>query len=195
MVVKRDSKRKSILQKSVECFNRYGYDKTTLEDIGKACNLNKASLYYYYKNKEEIFHSVLQKEAIEYVDALEHQILTIKNPEKRILDMLAFRLEYYQKVLNIHKLSIENLQQIEPKFKDEIERLEGVEQNIIKLAIKEFYKGKEAKSIASSIVMISNGIKHEYVRKADTLFAYEVDYTGAAADTQQAIKLILKGIK
>jgi len=103
--------------------------------------------------------------------------------------------EYYQKVLNIHKLSIENLQQIEPKFKDEIERLEGVEQNIIELAIKEFYKGKEAKSIASSIVMISNGIKHEYVRKAETLFAYEVDYTGAAADTQQAIKLILKGIK
>jgi AcrR family transcriptional regulator len=193
--VKRDSKRKSILQKSIQCFSRHGYDKTTLEDIGKACNLNKASLYYYYKNKEEIFHSVLQKEAIEYIDALEHQIFSIKNPQKRILDMLAFRLEYYQKVLNIHKLSIENLQQIEPKFKNEIERLEQVEQSIIELALKEFYPGKDVKSIAASIIMISNGIKHEYVRKADTLFAYEADYSGAAADTQLAIKLILKGLK
>jgi len=169
--------------------------KTTLDDIGKACNLNKASLYYYYKNKEEIFHSVLQQEAIEYVDALDHEILIIKDPVERILKMLDFRLEYYQKVLNIHKLSIENLQQIEPKFKLEIERLEGVEQSIIELALKEFYTGSDVNEIAKTIILISNGIKHEYVRKADTLFAYEVDYTEAVKDTTLAVKLILKGIK
>jgi len=195
MVVKRESKRKKILLKSITCFNRYGYDKTTLDDIGKACNLNKASLYYYYKNKEEIFHSVLQQEAIEYVDALDHEILIIKDPEERILKMLDFRLEYYQKVLNIHKLSIENLQQIEPKFKLEIERLEGVERSIIELALKEFYTGSDVNEIAKTIILISNGIKHEYVRKADTLFAYEVDYTEAVKDTTLAVKLILKGIK
>lgn len=195
MVLKRDNKRKTILQKAIECFNRYGYDKTTLDDIGKACNLNKASLYYYYKNKEEIFISVLRNEAIEYVDALEKKILPIKNPEKRILQLAEFRLDYYQKVLNIHKLSIENLQQIEPRFKEEIQKLETVEQNLVGISLKEFYQGKDTKKIAKAIIMVSNGIKHEYVRTADTLFAYEVDYTEAKKDSRFAIQLILKGLK
>ncbi len=195
MMQKKENKRKTILEKAVECFTRYGYDKTTLDDIGKACHLNKASLYYYYKNKEQIFLNVLQNEAMDYVNAIDEKILKIKDPEKRILKLMDFRLENYQKILNLHKLSIENLHVINDKFKSELERLEQLEQNVIEVALKEFYKGKDVVKIARSIMLIANGIKHEYLRTADTLFAYEVDYSEVRKEVEYAVQLILKGIK
>ena len=41
-------KREQILKAAAECLSQYGYEKTTLSDIGKLVGLNKASLYYYY---------------------------------------------------------------------------------------------------------------------------------------------------
>ena len=52
-------KKQEILKAASECFARFGYEKTTLDDIGKMVGLNKASLYYYYKNKEDIFAEVV----------------------------------------------------------------------------------------------------------------------------------------
>jgi ribosome-binding protein aMBF1 (putative translation factor) len=39
----RSKKEKKILQVAKECFARFGYEKTTLEDIGRMSGLNKAS--------------------------------------------------------------------------------------------------------------------------------------------------------
>ena len=38
-------KRQMILEAAGECFDRFGYNKTTLKDIGERVGLNKASIY------------------------------------------------------------------------------------------------------------------------------------------------------
>jgi AcrR family transcriptional regulator len=44
-------------------FNRFGYKKTTMDDIAFAAGKGKSSLYYYFKNKEEVFEAVVENEA------------------------------------------------------------------------------------------------------------------------------------
>ncbi len=44
-------------------FNRYGFKKTTMDDIAYAAGKGKSSLYYYFKNKEEVFEAVADQEA------------------------------------------------------------------------------------------------------------------------------------
>lgn len=44
-------------------FNRFGYRKTTMDDIAFAAGKGKSSLYYYFKNKEEVFEAVVENEA------------------------------------------------------------------------------------------------------------------------------------
>lgn len=44
-------------------FSRFGYRKTTMDDIALAAGKGKSSLYYYFKNKEEVFEAVVEKEA------------------------------------------------------------------------------------------------------------------------------------
>ena len=46
-----------------ETFDRYGFKKTTMDDIAYAAGKGKSSLYYYFKNKEEVFEAVVEHEA------------------------------------------------------------------------------------------------------------------------------------
>ncbi len=48
-------------------FERYGFKKTTMDDIAFAAGKGKSSLYYYFKNKEEVFEAVVAHEAKQLV--------------------------------------------------------------------------------------------------------------------------------
>jgi AcrR family transcriptional regulator len=54
-IEKDDSVREQILEASREVFLKWGIKKTTMEDIAHAAGKGKSTLYYYFKNKEEIF--------------------------------------------------------------------------------------------------------------------------------------------
>ncbi len=55
--------RRKIIRAASEVFGRYGYRKTTVEDIAAQLHMVKSSLYYYFRGKEEIFHAVVDCEA------------------------------------------------------------------------------------------------------------------------------------
>jgi len=50
---KKDQNRENILKIAREIFSKYGYKKTTLDDIANAVRKGKSSLYYYFKSKED----------------------------------------------------------------------------------------------------------------------------------------------
>ncbi|HXL00524.1 MAG TPA: TetR/AcrR family transcriptional regulator [Dysgonamonadaceae bacterium] len=49
-----DEMRNTIICKAGELFGRYGYKKTTMDDIADALQKGKSSIYYYFQNKEDI---------------------------------------------------------------------------------------------------------------------------------------------
>ncbi len=53
-----EQRRATILTASLECFLKFGYAKTSLDDIAKSANLSRPLLYLKYRNKEEIFRAV-----------------------------------------------------------------------------------------------------------------------------------------
>jgi len=57
--MEKDPVREDILNGARELFRRFGYKKTTMEDIARQIGKSKSALYYYYKTKEEIFEAVL----------------------------------------------------------------------------------------------------------------------------------------
>lgn len=53
--------RKAILDSAAEVFNTFGYFKTTVEDIAAKAHKAKASIYYYFGSKAEIYEAVLSR--------------------------------------------------------------------------------------------------------------------------------------
>jgi AcrR family transcriptional regulator len=54
--------RDMIIDSATMYFSRYGFHKTTMDEIAKQIHKAKGVLYYYFKSKEELFNEVLRKE-------------------------------------------------------------------------------------------------------------------------------------
>lgn len=56
--------------------------KIILDNIGKLVSLYKASLYYYFKNKENIFCDVIFRQVDIYLEELQKKVKTAKTAKK-----------------------------------------------------------------------------------------------------------------
>ncbi|WP_319226654.1 TetR/AcrR family transcriptional regulator [Draconibacterium orientale] len=54
--------REHILKVAMHIFSKFGFQKTTVDEIAKAAHKAKGSVYYYFRNKEELFQNVVEKE-------------------------------------------------------------------------------------------------------------------------------------
>ena len=54
-----------ILQAALRLYKKFGPTKVTMDDVATASGRSRTSLYYYYKNRDEIYQSVMEKIADE----------------------------------------------------------------------------------------------------------------------------------
>lgn len=50
--------RENIMKTAERLFAKKGFDATSVDSIAKAAKVNKALIYYYFKNKQDIIHSI-----------------------------------------------------------------------------------------------------------------------------------------
>ena len=55
-----DGKRDAILAAGLELFGRYGYRRTSIDDIARAAGVAKGTVYLYVENKETLFRTLSQ---------------------------------------------------------------------------------------------------------------------------------------
>jgi len=68
------ARKKGILSAAQRVFSRKGYEATSMEDIASEAGFGKASLYFYFKGKEEVFLSLI-KTGLEEQRSLLKQIM------------------------------------------------------------------------------------------------------------------------
>lgn len=54
------AKRDALLREAVNAFNQRGFHGTSMEDIGKSLGVTKASLYYYFPNKQSLLAAAFE---------------------------------------------------------------------------------------------------------------------------------------
>jgi AcrR family transcriptional regulator len=54
-------KREVILRAGLTRFARYGFRRTSMEDIAREADISRAAVYLHFKNKEEIFRALAQQ--------------------------------------------------------------------------------------------------------------------------------------
>ncbi|WP_151734005.1 TetR/AcrR family transcriptional regulator ['Paenibacillus yunnanensis' Narsing Rao et al. 2020] len=61
MINQEPSTKERILAAALDMFSVDGYWTVSIRDIGKAVGIKESSIYYHFKNKEEILHTLLQQ--------------------------------------------------------------------------------------------------------------------------------------
>jgi len=62
--------RDAILDTSAKLFSQQGYKEVSIRDIAQACGMTNAALYYHFKNKEDLFLAMLERDHEQTLAAL-----------------------------------------------------------------------------------------------------------------------------
>jgi len=181
--MKRDIIREKILTAAETVFERHGYDKTILDDLGREAGMNKTSLYYYYPGKEEIFAAVIHRQSEAYIQALENKIAKKKNGKNGLRTYLENRYSILKKFTLLQKAKSSTL------FASEsiVDALSGIDE-------------AETKFVKQ---LIATGIKNGELRKSSekgakviltALNAISSLGKSAEKDTALLVELLLDGI-
>ena len=99
---KKDLNRETILKIAQEIFSKYGYKKTTLDDIANAVRKGKSSLYYYFKSKEDLFQAVIMKEVDLLGRELDKVINRNSDPVDKLRDYILTKLTIFRSLANFY---------------------------------------------------------------------------------------------
>lgn len=95
--------RDSIVNSARDLFSRFGFKKTTMDDIALSMRKGKSSIYYYFKGKEEIFEAVVESEAAELKEKLSEVLrLNSDDPQQQLRQYMAVRLQSIQQLANFY---------------------------------------------------------------------------------------------
>ena len=72
--IKEDTIQQQIIQAAQQLFERYGLHKVTMDDVAREIGKRRSSIYYYYKNKEEILDAAIEVEMREILAEIDQAI-------------------------------------------------------------------------------------------------------------------------
>ncbi|MEZ5070073.1 MAG: TetR/AcrR family transcriptional regulator [Bacteroidales bacterium] len=102
MVVVKAEVRSHIVDVARKIFTRYGFRKTTMEEIAAATRKGKSSIYYYFNSKEDIFRAVVEREAGELRTQLNKVIAGSDTPIAKLKAYMMFRLHHVHTLQNFY---------------------------------------------------------------------------------------------
>ena len=96
--------RELIISVASDIFARFGFRKTTMDEISSALHKGKSSLYHYFESKEEIFRSVVEKESqllkTEIMDAIRKEI----TPQEKLRVYFITRMQILNRLANYYSV-------------------------------------------------------------------------------------------
>lgn len=101
-MVDKEEYRKKIIISAGQIFSRYGFRKTTMDEIAKALKMGKSSVYYYFKSKEEIFEAVVLHEANILRNELTTAIKSVESPADKMRKYVFVRMKSFEKLSNYY---------------------------------------------------------------------------------------------
>ena len=95
--------RDQVIESATKHFSKYGFHKTTMDEIAKNIHKAKGVLYYYFRSKEELFNEVLKKELGTVKKALLNIIHSNNNSLAILKDYMLTRFQLLNKAVNYHE--------------------------------------------------------------------------------------------
>ena len=112
------AKLETILETARKRIGTYGFEKTTMQEIAADLHISKAALYYYFPDKESLFTAVVRQEMEEFFSLVRKMTERLKRADNMLYEYVNLRHDFFKTFMNLTRLRISNLSQINPYFQD-----------------------------------------------------------------------------
>jgi len=86
-------KREAILRAATSVFAHNGYFNSKVADIAREAGVADGTVYLYFKSKEDILHSIFDRNVEEALDAARKRIERVKDPKEKLRQVATLHLE------------------------------------------------------------------------------------------------------
>ena len=94
---------KIIIDSARNLFARYGFRKTTMEEIARDAHMGKSSIYHYFKSKKDVFRSVVEKETDILKGLITDAINKQNDPRDKLRTYAFTRIQALNRVANFYQ--------------------------------------------------------------------------------------------
>lgn len=184
-----------ILLAAKKMFERFGFKKTTVDEIASEAGVAKSTLYQHFKSKEDLFMSVIIDEAHHAREDVFQRLGSVASPLQRLRKLGETALTYFQETHFISSLLSEPNIFIAPAKRSQLLAVaEGEMIEIIIKIIREGQKKGEIKPINPRVTayMFLKVFQSFTFARTDSL-PYEI--SGQDEEIKQIVDLLIQAVK
>jgi AcrR family transcriptional regulator len=187
----------TILTTAKELIERYGTNKTTMEDIARHMGKGKSTLYYYFKSKNEIFNELIKREIDHFFETLKETVEQTDGATTKLKMYIITKINTIKDNENMYRFAIETnvtLKNNDQGLQELIERYDTYERKMLSEILSE---GIETGGFHTSNTTLINELAELLVA---CLRGIELDvvtrnkFERLEEKTEQLVSLIAKGL-
>jgi AcrR family transcriptional regulator len=196
----RSNKVNLIISVAQKRFGLFGVEKTSMQEIANDLKLSKASLYYYFPDKESLYKAVVEKEQVEFLNNITKRILSIEEPEQLLLEYVHTRLSYFRTLLNLSRLRLEAYSDLKPVFRESIKAFKEKEMEIVENIFKKGissgkFSVKNTEQTASLFLDLLKGLRISIVSDKTMMIIEQEEYDQLLKNTLAFTEIFINGLK
>ena len=89
--------KKRIINAALKLFSEYGYSKASMRMIANAASISIGGLYLYFKNKDELYLTLIKSRLDELADMMRQSLKDIDDPADAVSKFILLHLAYAKK--------------------------------------------------------------------------------------------------
>jgi AcrR family transcriptional regulator len=193
-------KLKQITEAAQRRFGIYGLEKTSMREIASDLGISKASLYYYFPDKEHLYVHVVEKEHDEFIKNLRRNMEQSEFPEQMIRNFVETRMELFRTFLNLSRFKMSDIMGFKTLMNESWVRSKAKEIQIMSDVLE---KGMENGSfrednpdeLAELFIDILRGLRTTYIKNKEYFFLDDEEYAVLVEKTNRFTEVFIRGIQ
>ncbi len=166
--------RLAVIKAAQDIFAKFGYKKTTVDDIARAAHKVKSTIYQYFESKEEIFQTIVEKESQILKEEIKKAIEAQDNPKKKLLTYVITRMRVLKDLSNFYNALRDEylehfvfIEKIRKKYlKDEINTIKKILKNGVDQGA---FVINDLELTACMIVVALKGLEYPLIEEIEVL--------------------------
>lgn len=83
-----DAARDILIEAAAQCFSRLGVNKTTIEDVANDANVSRATVYRYFKDRDDLVLGVMLRQAEGHLKRMRTEIAKASTPGQALTEFI-----------------------------------------------------------------------------------------------------------
>jgi AcrR family transcriptional regulator len=85
-------------------FDRFGYQKTSMDEISRDCKMSKRTLYEHFHDKQELFDRLIEREGLKDLDSILSRMGEVPDPLDRLMQLLRTAIAFFSEDIFLTRL-------------------------------------------------------------------------------------------